>query len=118
MEIKEKIEIQGDNGKQEVDAVIDTGAEVSVIDEETLLKVGAKHVGNTEMITAGESVGIRPFYFLPSMKIRKCRIPLHVVIGGKKNLIGHDILQRMSAKIDEGTGTIEFPEIDKNYVEV
>ncbi len=118
MEIKERIEIENKNRKLEVEAIIDTGAEVSVIDEEILLKLGAKHLGNLEMITAGEPVGLKSFYFLPFMKIRKCRVPIFVVIGGKKNLIGHDILQRMNAKIDEGAGTVEFPECDKNYVEV
>lgn len=117
MEIVEKIEIGADR-KAEVEAVIDTGADISVINEDTLLSIGAKHVGNIEILTAGEPAGKKPVYYVGSIKIRKCKIPITTVIGGKKNLIGHDILQNMKAKIDEGNGTIEFPEIDKNYLEI
>ena len=117
MEIKEKVEIEAEN-KTLVDAVIDTGADISVFNEETLLAIGAKHTFNTEMLTVGETLGTKPVYGIKSMKIRNCKVPIFFVIGGRKNLIGHDVLQKMKARIDEGTGTIEFPESNRNYVEV
>lgn len=51
-----------------------------------------------------------PIFHLESTKIRNCEIPVVNVVGGNKNLIGHDILQKAKAVIDEGEGVIEFPE--------
>ena len=118
MEIKEKIEMESDTEKKEVDVLIDTGSDISVIEEEILLKLGAMHLGNVEMITAGESVGVKPFYLLRFMKIRNCRIPWVRVIGGRKNLLGRDILEMGKAKIDEENGRVEFPDWDGTTFQV
>src|SRR3972149_3222569 len=100
MEIMEKIEIEAEK-KVEVDAVVDTGAEISVLSEETLLAIGAKHTYNIDMITAGEPLARKPAYAVKSIRVRNCRIPILHVIGGRKNLLGRDILERSKAKIDE-----------------
>lgn len=112
MEIKEKIKIGIRDNVEEFDAVIDTGAEITMIKEEILLKLGAPHFGNRKVYFGGEFEGTKPLYPLLFLKIKDCEISAVTVVGGNKNLIGHDLLQRAKAIIDEGKGTIEFPEDD------
>lgn len=112
MELVEKVKLEFDGNEAEVEAVIDTGAEITMFDEETLLKLGSPNLTKRLIEFGGEKREAKPLYFLGSLKIQNCIIPVVNVIGGKKNLIGHDILQRARARIDEGRGTIEFPERD------
>ena len=112
MEIVEKIKIGIRDKIEELDAVIDTGAEITMINEEVLLKLGAPHFGNRNIYFGGEFKGTKSLYPLLFLKIKDCEISAVTVVGGNKNLIGHDILQRAKAVIDEGKGTIEFPEDD------
>lgn len=118
MEIKEKIELESDDGKDQIDAIIDTGSDISVVDEAILLKIGARFLWKVEMLTAGESAGKKAMYALKFLKIRNCKIPSVTVIGGRKNLLGRDILERGKAKIDEEKGKVEFPEWDGTTIEV
>ena len=117
MEIVEKVKIGLRDKVEELDAVIDTGAEITMIDEEVLLKMGAPHMGNRNVYFGGEFKGIKPLYPLLFLKIQNCEISGVYVVGGNKNLIGHDILQRAKAVIDEGKGTIEFP-VDDGTIEM
>ena len=95
-----------------VEARIDTGAEITMFDTEILLKLGAFHEGNKLVDFGGQKRELMPTFSLLDMQIRNCVINFPKVLGGNKNLIGHDILQKAKAIIDEGKGTIEFPEDD------
>ena len=117
MEIVEKVKLRFKFQESEVEARIDTGAEISMIDEEVLLKLGVTHVKNTAVDFGGVSKVLMPVYRPADIQIQKCVINFPDIIGGKKNLIGHDILQKVKAVIDEGKGTIEFPE-DEGTIEM
>lgn len=112
MEIVEKVKLRFRDNEEEVEARIDTGAEITMFDEEILLKLGAFQVGNRAIDFGGVKKELVSVYRLLDMQIRNCVINFPDVIGGRKNLIGHDILQKSKAIIDEGKGTIEFPEDD------
>ncbi len=112
MEIVEKVKLRIRDEEEEVEARIDTGAEVTMIDEKVLQKIGAFRAGNKLVDFGGEKRVPMPAYHLLDMQIRNCVINFPEVIGGKKNLIGHDILQKAKAVVDEGKGTVEFPEDD------
>ena len=112
MEIKEKVKLRFNFKEEEVEARIDTGAEVTMIDEEILKRLEVTHVANRAIDFGGVSKVFMPVYRLVDIQIRDCVINFPDVLGGKKNLIGHDILQKAKAVIDEGKGTIEFPEDD------
>lgn len=112
MEIVEKVKIRFAFKEEEVEARIDTGAEMSMFDKETLLKLGATHVDNRFVDFGGQKKDFMPVFRPANLQIRNCVINSPDVIGGKKNLIGHDILQKAKAVIDEGNGTITFPEND------
>ena len=117
MEIKEKVKIGFRDSVEELDAVIDTGADITMINEEVLLKLGVPQIGNWSVHFGGEFEGTKPVYPLLFLQIKDCVISVLNVIGGNKNLIGHDILQRAKAVIDEGKGTIEFP-VDDGTIEM
>ena len=112
MEIVEKVKLRYKDKEEELEARIDTGAEVTMFDEEILLKLGAFHQGNKLVDFGGQKKESMPIYKLLDMQVRNCVINFPEVIGGRKNLIGHDILQKAKAIIDEGKGVIEFPEED------
>ena len=112
MEIVEKVKIGFLDKEEEIEARIDTGAEVTMFDEEVLLKLGVTHAGNRLVDFGGQKKENMPVYHPLYMRIRDCVINFPEVIGGKKNLIGHDILQKAKAVIDEGKGIVEFPEDD------
>ena len=112
MEIIEKVKLRFRDNVEEVEARIDTGAEITMFDEEVLLKLGVNHLFNKPVDFGGQKRELMPVYHLMDIQIRNCVINFPEVIGGRKNLIGHDILQRAKAIIDEGKGTIEFPEDD------
>ena len=116
MEIVEKVKLKS-IGKEEIEARIDTGAEVTMFDEEILLKLGAPHVENKLVDFGGQKKELMPVYRLIDLQIQNCVINFPEVLGGKKNLIGHDILQKAKAVIDEGKGIIEFP-VDDGTIEM
>lgn len=112
MEIVEKVKINIQDKEEEIEARIDTGAEISMFNKEILLKIGAFHLTNQLIDFGGQKKELIPVFQLGHLKIRNCVINFPKVLGGNKNLIGHDILQKAKAVIDEGEGTIEFPEDD------
>lgn len=112
MEIVEKVKLELLDKEEELEARVDTGAEITMFNEETLIKLGSPHISNKYIDFGGVKKERMPLYALGSIKIRNCVIVGPTVIGGRKNLIGHDILQRAKAVIDEGKGEIEFPEND------
>ena len=112
MEIVEKVKLEFREREVEIEAKIDTGADKTMFDEETLIKLGSPHMMNVAIDFGGEKKEVKPIYFLEFLKIQNHKIPAINVIGGKKNLIGHDILQRTKAVIDEGDGTVKFPDRD------
>ncbi len=113
MEIVKKARISINGKSEEVEAVIDTGAERTMINEETLLKVGAPKFGDTFMVSGGEYRDKKPLYGV-MVEVDGCKFPVWV-IGGRKNLIGHDFLQQAKAVIDEGSGSVK---LTKDYIEM
>ena len=113
MEIVKKALISINGKSEEVDAVIDTGADRTMIDEEVLLRIGAISEKAIGIVTAGEYKDRKNVYGA-AVEIDGCRFPLWL-IGGKKNLIGHDFLQMAKAVIDETTGEVR---LTKNFVEM
>ena len=102
------------NGKiEEVDAVIDTGADTTMVDEEVLLKLGAPHLGNRAVQSMGEFKDKKPVYGA-IVEVDGVGFGL-VVFGGKKNIIGHDFLQLSKAVINEETGEVK---LTKDYIEM
>ncbi len=114
MEIVRKvvISITEKSEEVEVDAVIDTGADRTMINEEILLKLGATHIKNILVHSMGEFKDKKPLYGA-IVEIDGCGFPLWV-IGGKKNIIGHDFLQLAKAIINEETGEVKMT---KDWVE-
>jgi len=113
MEIVKKAVISVNGKFEEIDAVIDTGGERTMIDEEVLLKIGAPKFGDIFLVTAGEYKDKKPLHAV-MVEIDGCKFPVWA-IGGRKNLIGHDFLQQAKAVIDEDKGTVQFK---KNYIEM
>ncbi len=113
MEIVKKTIISVPGKSQEVQAVIDTGAEKTMIDEEILLKLGAPHMANRRVQSMGQFKDIRPVYAV-DIEIDGCGFPL-LVTAGRKNLIGHDFLQLAKAIINEETGEVK---LTKDYIEM
>jgi len=113
MEIVKKAKISVDGKSEEVEAIIDTGAARSMIDEEILLKLGAPHLGRETIVTAGEYKDKKLLYGTV-IEVDGCNFGL-VVTGGKKNLIGHDFLQLAKAVINEETGEAK---LTKDYIEM
>lgn len=111
MEIVKKAKISVNGKSEEVEAIIDTGAERTMIDEEVLLKIGAPHMGNRTVESMGEFTDVKPIY-AADIEIEGYGFAL-IVTGGKKNLIGHDFLQLAKAMINETTGEVKFT---KNYI--
>ncbi len=112
MEIVKKTIISVNGKSEEVEAVVDTDAERTMINEEVLLRVGAYHSSNLSIKAAGEYKATKPVY-VADVEIDGCRFPL-LITGGKKNLIGHDFLQLAKAVINEETGEVK---LTKNYIE-
>lgn len=113
MEIVRKAKISVNGKSEEVDAIIDTGTEKTMVDEEILLRLGAPQLGSSVLVTAGEYKD-RKLLYGAMIKIDNCEFGL-VVTGGKKNLIGHDFLQLAKAVIDEEKGTVN---LTKDYIEM
>lgn len=113
MEIIKKAKISVNGSSEEVDAIIDTGAERTMIDEELLLKLGAPHMGNWGIQSMGEYKDVKPRY-AASIEIDGVNFAL-IVTGGKKNLIGHDFLQLGKAVINEETGEVR---LTKSWIEM
>lgn len=113
MEIVKKALISVRNKFVEVEAVIDTGAERTMIEEELLLKLGAPHITNVVVQSMGEFKGTKPLYGA-AVEIDGCKFGLWVT-GGKKNLIGHDFLQLAKAVINETTGEVN---LTKSFIEM
>ncbi len=113
MEIIKKVKISVNGKSEEIDAVIDTGANRTMISEELLLKLGAPHLGHEFIITAGEYKDKKLLYGA-MVEIDGCNFGLWV-IGGKKNLIGHDFLQMAKAIINEETGEVK---LTKNWTDM
>lgn len=113
MEIVKKAIISVNGKSEEVEAVIDTGAERTMIDEEILLKLGAPHLDNLPIEAAGQFKEIKPVYGA-SVEIDGVRHAI-LITGGRKNLIGHDFLQLAKAVIDETTGEVK---LTKSWIEM
>lgn len=113
MEVTKKAKISVNGKSEEVEAVIDTGADRTMLDEEVLLRIGAPHMGNRAVQSTGEFKDVKPVY-AADVEIEGYGFPL-TVIGGKKNLIGHDFLQLAKAVINEETGEVKFT---KNWIEM
>ncbi len=113
MEIVKKERVSINGASEEVEAVIDTGAERTMIQEETLLRIGAPKFGDIFMQTAEEFQDKKSMYGV-MVEIDGCTFPVWV-IGGRKNLIGHDYLQQAKAVIDEGNGAVK---LTKHWVDM
>ncbi len=113
MEIVKKARISANGKSEEVEAVIDTGAERTMIDEEVLLKIGAPHLDNLPIEAAGQFKEVKPVYGA-SVEIDSVRFGV-LITGGKKNLIGHDFLQLAKAIINEETGEVK---LTKSWIEM
>ena len=113
MEILKKVKISVNGKSEEIDAVIDTGAQRTMIDEEVLLRLGAPHLDNLPIEAAGQFKEIKPVYGA-SVEIDEVRFGI-LITGGKKNLIGHDFLQLAKAIINEETVEVK---LTKNYIEM
>ena len=113
MEILKKARISINGRSEEVEAVIDTGANRTMLDEEVLLKLGAPHLSRETIVTAGEYKDKKLLYGA-MVEIDGCDFGL-VVTGGKKNLIGHDFLQLAKAVINEETGEVR---LTRDYIEM
>ncbi len=113
MELVRKAIISVNEKSAEVEAVIDTGAQTTMIDEEILLKIGAPHMGNRRVNSIGEFKDVKSLYGAV-VEVDGCGFGL-VVLGGKKNIIGHDFLQMAKAVINEETGDVKMT---KNYIEM
>jgi predicted aspartyl protease len=113
MEIVKKARISVNGSSEEVEAVIDTGADRTMMDEELLLRLGAPHMGNWKVQSMGEFKDTKPVY-VASVEIGGVAFPL-TVFGGKKNLIGHDFLQLAKAVINEETGEVR---LTKSWIEM
>lgn len=113
MEIKKRAIISVNGKSEEVEAVVDTGAEKTMINEEVLLRIGAIHIKNILVESMGEFKDTKPLYGAV-VEVDGCAFPLWVT-GGKKNLIGHDFLQLGKAVINEEAGEVKFT---KNWIEM
>ena len=113
MEIVKKAIISVNGKAEEVEAIIDSGADRTMINEEVLLRIGAPHLGNRGVQSMGEFKHIKPQY-AADVEIDGCGFGL-VVFGGKKNIIGHDFLQLAKAVLNEETGDVKFT---KNWIEM
>ncbi|MBI2543353.1 MAG: retroviral-like aspartic protease family protein [Candidatus Aenigmarchaeota archaeon] len=113
MEIIKKAKISVNGKSEEVEAFIDTGADRTMIDEEVLLRLGAPNFGRTVLVTVGE-LKEKKLMYAAMVEIDGVDFGL-TVIGGKKNLIGHDFLQLGKAIINEETGEVKFM---KNWIEM
>ncbi len=113
MEIVKKAKISVNGKSEEVEAVIDSGADRTMLDEELLLRIGAPHMGNRGVQSMGEFKDVKPQY-AADVEIDGCGFGL-VILGGKKNLIGHDFLQLAKAVINEERGEVKFT---KNWIEM
>lgn len=113
MEIVKKAIISVNGRSEEVEVVIDTGADQTMINEEVLLEIGAPHMANRQVQSMGEFKDVKAEY-AAAVEIDGYGFSLFV-LGGKKNIIGHDFLQKTKAFIDEEKGTVQFK---KNYIEM
>jgi len=113
MEILKKAKISVNGKSEEVEAIIDTGAERTILNEEVLLRIGAPQLGKEIIVTAGEYKDKKPLYGA-MVEIDGCNFGLWVT-GGRKNLIRHDFLQLAKAIINEETGEVK---LTKNYIEM
>ncbi|MBI2084331.1 MAG: retropepsin-like domain-containing protein [Candidatus Aenigmarchaeota archaeon] len=113
MEILKKAKVSVNGKFEEVEAVIDTGADRTMISEEVLLRIGAIHIKNISVHSMGEYRDTKPLYGA-AVEIDGCEFPLWL-IGGKKNIIGHDFLQLAKAVINEENGEVK---LTKNWVEM
>ena len=113
MEIKKRAMISVNGKSEEVDAIIDTGAERTMLDEEVLLRIGAPQLGKETIVTAGEYKDKKLLYGA-MLEIDGCNFGLWVT-GGRKNLIGHDFLQLAKAIKNEETGEVKFT---KNWIDM
>mgnify|MGYP001558248533 CR=1 FL=1 len=113
MEIVKKAVISVNGKSEEVEAVIDTGADRTMVDEEILLKLAAPHLGNWGVQSMGEFKDTKPVYSV-GVEVDGVVFPL-TVFGGRKNIIGHDFLQLAKAAINEETGEVK---LTKDWVEM
>jgi len=100
--IYEEIKVNGVSVK----AQIDTGTDMTYIDEDLLRAMGLVSTQKMNASLAGR-MDIPINLYIAEIKIRGCSI-FQVVGGGKTNIIGNDILQKFNAVVDEEKGTVEF----------
>ena len=113
MEIVKRVVVSVNNKSEETNAIIDTGAERTMISEDILLKIGAPQWGSSVLVTVGELKEKKTLYGV-MVKMDDCEFGL-TVIGGKKTLIGHDFLQLARAIINEVDGTVK---LTKNWIDM
>jgi len=113
MEIVKKAKISVNGKSEEVEVTIDTGADRTMIDEEVLLRLRAPSFGRAVLVTVGE-LKEKKLLYAAVVGIDGVEFGL-TVIGGKKNLIGHDFLQMGKAVINEETGEVK---LTKSYIEM
>ena len=113
MEIVKKVKVSVNGKSEDVEAVIDTGATRTMIDEEVLLRIGAPNFGRAVLVTVGELKEEKPLY---AAVVGMDGVDFGLaVLGGRKNLIGHDFLQLAKAVINEETGEVK---LTKSWIEM
>lgn len=89
-------------------ALVDTGARRSMIIEKELKELGFKPI-ISEQVDLGGEVKKEINLYLVNLKIGRCAMSNVLVWGGKKNIVGRDILQQNGAQIDESNDKVTFP---------
>ncbi|MBI2084324.1 MAG: retropepsin-like domain-containing protein [Candidatus Aenigmarchaeota archaeon] len=112
-EIREKMKIRD----KEIETIVDTGSDHVVINEGLLEEIGLKPVKKETASFADESRREVNVY-LEDIEIRNHKIPAVVIVGGRKNLLGRNVLQQLGAKIDQVSDTITYTRHPTGLIEI
>jgi len=102
LDIEEEVEIEG----KKVMMRVDTGADTTSVDENILLQLGLKPIRKRRANFGNEFIREVGLYAV-RLSIKGCEIDA-LVFGRKKNLLGHDVLQKFEARVDEKEGKVEY----------
>ncbi len=111
--IKEKVRIKD----SEIEAVVDTGSDHMVVDENFLVKIGLKPA-KQEFASFADESRKKVNVYLEDIEIRGWKIPAVVIVGGRKNLLGRSVLQQLGAKIDRESDTIAYTRQPTGAIEI
>jgi len=103
MELSEKIKVNG----VEVECKVDTGADFLYLSKDVIKKAGLKPLKKIKVKYANGFEDEKDV-FLEDIEIAGCKVPAVVIVEGHHNLLGHNVLQRLGAVIDEQKGEIKY----------